>query len=527
MPGKRARNIPWCRPRPGASKPGRAVPWLWLTIGLLIGGAALTNAAPASAAPRVTVIGDSVQASFGFAPQATRRLGAGLDLRMEARVCRRLTTPSCSGGGAGTPENALSLARRLGSGLGPVVVMNVGYNDDPAAFDIDTMLGALRSAGVQSVVWVTLREQRSSYATINAKIRDRASSRPWMRVADWNAYSAGKPWFAGDGLHLTSSGAYGLAGLLRQEVGEGLATIGISIDGRAPTRPLNRITVPGAGASLAGEQATLWIATRRSLSLRDGDSGRPGPRSRPLDQAERLISDGLRGWLARSGQIAPVSARETDLTGAAIDFPGPSPRLARAGDRLWAATRCGSGDDGCLRSEGLSSIDLRTVNRTNVALEGPVIALTASSRALWTLIAPAASARRTLELRHVQTGQVRRSIPVAFSARSMAATRDAAWITTYDGRLLRIRPKGEVRRIRGDVAAVISDGAGELWVLRADRRTLERLDPRSGRTVISARSGSRLSASRERMTMTGTRLWVAAERERAIVSVALGAAGTP
>ena len=36
-----------------------------------------------------------------------------------------------------------------------------------------------------------------------------------IAVADWNAFSRGKPWFREDGLHLTPSGAMGLARLLR------------------------------------------------------------------------------------------------------------------------------------------------------------------------------------------------------------------------------------------------------------------------------------------------------------------------
>jgi hypothetical protein len=44
-----------------------------------------------------------------------------------------------------------------------------------------------------------------------------------MRIADWNAVSAGRPWFASDGLHLNAKGAMALAGLLRTNV---LAVLG-------------------------------------------------------------------------------------------------------------------------------------------------------------------------------------------------------------------------------------------------------------------------------------------------------------
>ena len=66
----------------------------WPTIGILSAAiaAVLLAAGPATAAekPRVTVIGDSVQASFSYVPKAVSRLGQGLDLKLDALVCRRL-----------------------------------------------------------------------------------------------------------------------------------------------------------------------------------------------------------------------------------------------------------------------------------------------------------------------------------------------------------------------------------------------------------------------------------------------------
>jgi hypothetical protein len=77
---------------------------------------------------------------------------------------------------------------------------------------------ALLAAGVERVIWVTLREASAKaglYAQSNARIR--AADRRWKRlvVADWNAHSRGRPWFRTDGLHLTPAGAMGLAQLLR------------------------------------------------------------------------------------------------------------------------------------------------------------------------------------------------------------------------------------------------------------------------------------------------------------------------
>jgi hypothetical protein len=179
-----------------------------------------STAAPASPSvtPRVTVIGDSIMASFEYVPSARRALGKGLELRSDTAVCRRLVAASCPFQGS-TPATALEVIGTSGRSLGRAVVINVGYNDWVAVYDVDRVMRALRSAGVQRVIWVTLREASSNaslYAQSNARIRN--AGRRWKQrlvVADWDAYSRGKAWFREDGLHLTSSGAMGLARLLR------------------------------------------------------------------------------------------------------------------------------------------------------------------------------------------------------------------------------------------------------------------------------------------------------------------------
>ena len=193
-------------------------------IGLACAAAASAQSASKT---RVTVIGDSVTASFDYVPAARRYLGKGLDLRSDAVVCRRLVATSCPFRGS-TPSTALQVVGSKRSTLGPVVVVNVGYNDWPAVYDVDRVMRALKAAGVRSVIWVTLREATSYadvYAQSNARIRKAASR--WkgrLVVADWNAYSRGEAWFREDGLHLTTSGALGLARLLRPLVLKGAAS---------------------------------------------------------------------------------------------------------------------------------------------------------------------------------------------------------------------------------------------------------------------------------------------------------------
>jgi len=192
---------------------------LHVAVALVCVSAASAGTSPTKT--RVTVIGDSVMASFDYVPAARRYLGRGLDLRSDAVVCRRLVAASCAFQGA-TPTTALDLIGATGRALGPVVVINVGYNDWTAVYDVDRVMRALRAAHVHTVIWVTLRATTSNYAGSNARIRDAARRWKSLVVADWNAYSKGKPWFREDGLHLTSSGAFGLAHLLRPLVLTGL-----------------------------------------------------------------------------------------------------------------------------------------------------------------------------------------------------------------------------------------------------------------------------------------------------------------
>jgi hypothetical protein len=178
--------------------------------------------APACAAAKrtvVTVISDSVAASISYVPAAQKDLEHGLTVQLDLKVCRRLIEPSCPYEGS-APPTALSAVKSYGSRLGQVLVIDVGYNDSSSGYaqGIDTIMRAALSQGARSVVWVTLREAgsyASDYRSINAEIKTATRHWPELTVADWNAYSSRKPWFATDGLHLNPSGAIALAGFLR------------------------------------------------------------------------------------------------------------------------------------------------------------------------------------------------------------------------------------------------------------------------------------------------------------------------
>ena len=105
-------------------------------------------------------------------------------------------------------------ATTLGSDLGRVVVVLVGYNDYESryALNIEKALAAFRDAGVERVLWATLRAERQSYLTMNEAILEAARRSPAMTVLDWNERSRGRPdWIQADGIHLTALGAQAMA----------------------------------------------------------------------------------------------------------------------------------------------------------------------------------------------------------------------------------------------------------------------------------------------------------------------------
>jgi hypothetical protein len=183
-------------------------------LALVAAGAAA--GAGAGSPVRVTVVGDSVAGALDYSDAAKRSLDSGLDVRFDLRVCRRLATTSCPYAG-GVPSSALDVVRGAGRSLGQVLVVDVGYNDDPAVYTrgMGDVIRAARQSGVQRIIWVTLRATNALYARTDAVIRAEAIRFPDVEVADWNAFSRGKPWFRPDGLHLNVAGAAGLAALLR------------------------------------------------------------------------------------------------------------------------------------------------------------------------------------------------------------------------------------------------------------------------------------------------------------------------
>jgi len=167
---------------------------------------------------RVTFIGDSVPAEISYVASAQALLRRGVHIDLQLAACRRLVEPSCTVAGV-TPPTALDVIESMGHRLGPVVVIGVGYNDWQLIYPHDTqlVLEALRGAGVQHVLWLTLREARHSYIPMDADIRQLARANPDVTIVDWNRYSRSHPsWFGADGLHLSVAGATAMATLVHK-----------------------------------------------------------------------------------------------------------------------------------------------------------------------------------------------------------------------------------------------------------------------------------------------------------------------
>jgi hypothetical protein len=182
-------------------------------------GAFGTPASSATSPVRVTMVGDSVAASLSYVTSARATLDRGINMRYDLRVCRRLVAPSCPYEGV-APPTALQAVESYGHSLGDVLIMDVGYNDSSQGYGrgLDQIMRAALARGVTHVIWVTLRESgqyAALYHSTNAVIQAATARWPELVVADWNDFSAGKPWFGTDGLHLSPAGATELASFLR------------------------------------------------------------------------------------------------------------------------------------------------------------------------------------------------------------------------------------------------------------------------------------------------------------------------
>lgn len=182
----------------------------------LVLAAVCAPAASAGEPVRVTMLADSVGAALLWDPGPFAAFSAGLDVRGDAYGCRKLVVPGCPSAAGSNPPSALEAIDAFGTGLGPVVVVDVGYNDVPDTYAdaLDTVMKALLANGVQRVVWVTLTESEGAWKQINAVIRAAPARWPQLAVADWGAVPEDPAWFK-DTVHYDHDGAVAFGAFLR------------------------------------------------------------------------------------------------------------------------------------------------------------------------------------------------------------------------------------------------------------------------------------------------------------------------
>ena len=196
---------------------------LTMVCALLAAAAGVAAVAASASAPRVTVISDSILTSVTWHDDNTAILEQGFDMDLHVAICRRLAEPGCIYDGAAPP----SLFDVLGGlqDVAPTVVVEVGYNDDPARFqgDVEETIARLLARGVTRIVWPTLAVWQTQslshpdFAVKNEILVQELARQPALTLVDWDAYSSGHwPWFQTDNLHLTPEGGTNIATFLHQ-----------------------------------------------------------------------------------------------------------------------------------------------------------------------------------------------------------------------------------------------------------------------------------------------------------------------
>ena len=186
---------------------------LVVSVGLAVLAVASASAG-AAAPPSVLVIGDSVATGMYWHDAAIAVMQENLGVYWDVAVCRTIDGTSCPFDGERAPTLVQAVAAR--GTVPPTVVVEVGYNDPAGTFaaEVDKAMSALTAAGATHVLWLTMRESRAPYPTLNALLDKAAARWPQLELVDWNAVSESHPsWFQTDDVHLTAEGGIAMAHL--------------------------------------------------------------------------------------------------------------------------------------------------------------------------------------------------------------------------------------------------------------------------------------------------------------------------
>jgi hypothetical protein len=177
------------------------------------------GSAVAATAPTVLVIGDSVATGMYWHDDSIAVMQQRLGVYWDVAICRTIDGSSCPFDGERAPT-LIQVVEERGS-VPPTVVVEVGYNDPAGTFaaEVDHAMSALTAAGATHVLWLTMRESRAPYPTLNALLEQAAARWPQLQLVDWNAASEGHPpWFQTDDVHLTPEGGLAMAHLTHAAV---------------------------------------------------------------------------------------------------------------------------------------------------------------------------------------------------------------------------------------------------------------------------------------------------------------------
>jgi hypothetical protein len=274
--------------------------WISSSAAALVAALAMIGTSAASDPPRVTVIGDSVLTAVEWNSTPLSILEQGLDLQLDIGVCRTLEGVSCPYEGGNVPT-LMDVVKKLGPQLGATVLVEVGYNDPAPEFAqrVEDSIDALLAAGVQRILWVSMREWRQQYIGMNQVLVAAAARHPQLTIVDWEGDSHDHySWFQGDGVHLVYDGAVAMATLLNASIKQTLAP---------PRQPLSR------PASLLIPATPLPVAhVAKPYTVRFAAEGGSAPyrwrlTSGPLPRGMHLLADGrLTGTPRRPGRLVLV-----------------------------------------------------------------------------------------------------------------------------------------------------------------------------------------------------------------------------
>jgi hypothetical protein len=164
--------------------------------------------------PRALVLGDSVMAMVGVAPEALAELNDITPVVFGAEGCQLLLSRGCM---PGVDKSAYQRFREARGKFSDVVVVATGYNEYKDESLVDALKLFREEAKRQKVtlVWLTYRENGNVVGKakrFNAILRRAAKRDGSLVLFDWHKTSRGREsWFSGDKVHMSRGGAKQMA----------------------------------------------------------------------------------------------------------------------------------------------------------------------------------------------------------------------------------------------------------------------------------------------------------------------------